>query len=130
MTQEEIRCALIQNDKASHKALAKLSAELEADEPEAYRDILQRKDWHGEARTAYKAYRRARVCSVIALVLAALVVIASYITGDFGMRLFTGWLNRYALAIGITIAMALFAGSALYLNRRKEILIAYAQLEA
>ena len=127
MTGEEIRHALAQNDK---KALAKLSAELEADDPETYRSILQRRDWQGEARTAYKAYRRARVYSVIALILAALVVIASYITGDFGMRLFTGWLNRYALAIGITIAMALFAGSALYLNRRKEILIAYAQLEA
>lgn len=127
MTNEEIRHALAQNDK---KALAKLSAELEADDPETYRSILQRRDWQGKARTAYKAYRRARAYSVISLILAALVVIASYITGDFGMRLFTGWLNRYALAIGITIAMALFAGSVLYLNRCKEILIAYAQLEA
>ena len=129
MTQEEIRGALIQNDKASRKVLARLSAELEADEPEVYRDILQRRDWQGEARTAYKAYRRARAYSVIALILAALVVIASYITGDFGMRLFTGWLNRYALAIGITIAMALFAGSALALNHRKDTLIAHALLE-
>ncbi len=127
MTNEEIRHALAQNDK---KALAKLSAELEADDPETYRGILQRKDWQGEARTAYKAYRRARAYSVIALILAALVVIASYITGDFGMRLFTGWLNRYALAIGITIAMALFAGSALLLNHRKDVLIAYALIEA
>lgn len=130
MNKEEIRLALEQKDKASRKALAKLSAELEADDPETYHDILQRKDWQGVARTAYKAYRRARVCSVIALILAALVVIASYITGDFGMRLFTGWLNRYALAIGITLAMAIFAASALHLNRRKEILIAYALLEA
>ncbi len=130
MTGEEIRHALDKNDKASRKALARLSAELEADDPATYRDILQRRDWQGEARTAYKSYRRARACSVIALILAALVVIASYITGDFGMRLYTGWLNRYALAIGITIAMALFAGSALLLNHRKDRLIAHALLEA
>ncbi len=130
MTKEEMRHALDKNDKASRKALARLSAELEADDPETYRSILQCKDWQGEARTAYKAYRRARVWSALALILAALVVIASYITGDFGMRLFTGWLNRYALAIGITVAMALFAGSALLLNHRKDRLIAHALLEA
>lgn len=129
MTKEEIRNALEQNDKNSRKALARLAADLEADEPETYRDIMQRKNWKGDCLMAYRRYRKAYVFSRIALVPAALVVAAAYITGDFGMQLFTGWLNRYALAIGITIAMAIFATSALLLNRRKEILIAYVLLE-
>lgn len=126
MTQEEIRVLLEKNDK---KALARLAAELEADAPERYHEILQRRDWQGEALAAYKCYRRARGWSAVALIVAAIVVIASYITGDFGMRLFTGWLNRYALAIGITAAMTLFAATSLHLNYRKSTLIAHALSE-
>ena len=129
MTQEEIRFALEQNDKKSRKALARLAADLETDDPETYRAILQRQDWQGDALAACRAYRKTYILSRVALILAALVVIASYITGDFGMQLFTSWLNRYILAIGITVAMSLFAGSALLVNYHKDRFLAHALLQ-
>ncbi len=129
MTHEEIRKALDRPTKAGRKALAKLSLEMEMENPEGYKEILDKSDWEGEALLAYRAYRRALVFSRIAMVLACFIVIGSFITGDFGLRLMTGGMERYALAIGVSIGMSLFAGGTLLLNAKKERLIAYGILE-
>ena len=125
MTKEEVRQALETPSKKSRKALARLALEMETEEKERYTKILIKKDWEGEALSAYRAYRRAYVLSRIALVLAAVVIGASYMVGDFGMRLLTSWMNRYALAGGVLVGMCLFGGGTLLLNDRKERLIAY-----
>ncbi len=129
MTHEEIRMALEEPTKESRKNLAKVVLEMETEEPERYKQILTKVDWEGEAKTAYVAYRRAWVMSRIAMIVATLVVAGSYLVGDFGMQLLTGWLNRYALAAGVFLGMSLFAGGTLLLNSRKERLIAYGILE-
>lgn len=129
MTNEEIRKALDEPTKASRKALAKVSLVMEADEPERYKEIFAKRDWNGEALCAYKAYRSALIFSRIAMILAVVIVIGSYLSGDFGMRLVAGWIKRYIMAIGIVIGMGLFAGGTLLLNNRKERLVAYAILE-
>ncbi len=125
MTHEEIRRALEEPTKTSRKALAKMALEMETGEPERYKQILAKQDWEGEAKTAYSAYKRTLVLSRIAMVLAAMVVVGGYLVGDFGLRLLTGWLNRYALAAGIFVGMSLFAGGTLLLNTKKDRLIAY-----
>ncbi len=129
MTHEEIRKALDEPCKASRKALAKVALELETDDPERYKEILQKKDWEGEALLAYKSYRRAFAFSRVAMVIACLVVIGSYLISNFGMGLISGGLQRYALAIGVSLGMGLFAGGTLLLNFKKERLVAYAILE-
>ena len=129
MTREEIRHALTDPSKVSRKALAKMAWEMETEEPERYKKILSETRWEGEAKVAYCAYRTAKTLSYIAMILAVIVVVAGYLVGDFGMQLLTGWLNRYALAAGILVAMGLFAGGTLLLNSRKERLIAYGVLE-
>lgn len=129
MTKEAIREALEQPTKASRKALAKMVVDLEADDPERYQSIVSRSDWTGDCLPAFRSYGKARIVNKLCMILAVLVVIAAYVTGEYGMRLFTGWLNRYILAIGVTVAMALFAGSTLYANSCKERWIAYALLE-
>lgn len=129
MTNDEIRIALESSDRASRKALAKLALELETDQPERYRAILSKTDWGGEAEPSYRRYRRACVLSRAAMIIACLVVIAAYLVGDFGMRLFTGWIGRSALSIGILLAMGFFAGGTLLLNSCKERLIAHGILE-
>ena len=129
MTKEEIRKALEEPTKASRKALAKMALEMETDNPERYKEILSKENWEGQALEAYKAYKRALLLSRIAMILAVAAVICGYMVGDFGLRLLTGWLNRYALAGGILIGMSLFAGGTLLLNNRKERLIAYSVLE-
>lgn len=129
MTKEEIRHALTAPSKISRKALAKMALEMETEEPERYKKILSETHWQGEAKVAYCAYRTAKTLSYIAMILAVIVVVVGYLVGDFGMQLLTGWLNRYALAAGILVAMSLFAGGALLLNSRKERLIAYGVLE-
>ena len=129
MTHEEIRKALDEPGKASRKLLAKAALELETDDPEKYKEILERKNWNGEALLAHGSYRRALIFSRIAMVIACLVVIGSYLVSDFGMGLITGGLQRYTLAIGVSIGMALFAGGTLLMNTKKERLIAYAILE-
>ena len=125
MTHEEIRKALDGPTKASRKALAKLSMEMETEDPQRYKEILAKKDWEGEALTAYTAYRRAFVFSRIAMILACFVVLGSYFAGDFGLQLMTGRLERYTLAIGVSIGMGLFAGGTLLLNAKKDRMIAY-----
>ncbi|MBR6825627.1 MAG: hypothetical protein IKM59_03665 [Oscillospiraceae bacterium] len=129
MTKEEIRKALDTPDKASRKAFAKQALEIEADDPERYKTILAKTDWEGEAMQTYRSYRRAAVFQRIAMVLAVLVVIGSYLVGDFGMRFLTGWAGRYALAVGIVVAMGIFAGGALLVNSQKERLVAFGILE-
>ncbi|MBP3412188.1 MAG: hypothetical protein J6K89_02920 [Oscillospiraceae bacterium] len=129
MTNDEIRTALESSDKASRKALARLALEIEADQPERYKAILNKTDWTDEGERIYRRYRRACVLSRVAMIIACLVVIAAYLVGDFGMRLFTGWVGRSALSIGILLAMGFFAGGALLLNSCKERLIAYGILE-
>ncbi len=129
MTHEEIRKALDEPSKASRKALAKLSLEMETEEPQRYKEILSKKAWGGEALLAYRAYRKAFVLSRIAMVLACIVVVGSYFASDFGLQLMTGWLQRYALATGVSIGMGLFAGGTLLLNAKKERLVAYGILE-
>ena len=129
MTNEELRSALETPTKASKKALGKIASEMETYEPERYREILSKKDWEGEALKTYRGYRKALMLSRVLFVLAALIVIGSYLVGDFGMGLLSGWMNRYALAGGVIVAMGLFAMGALQLNTRKERLIAYGILE-
>lgn len=129
MTKDEIRNALTDSSKASRKALAKMVLEMETEEPERYKQILARTHWEGEAKTAHDAYRRASTLSRMAMILAVIVVVSSYLVGDFGMQLLTGWMNRYALAAGILLAMSLFAGGTLLLNYRRERLIAYGVLK-
>jgi hypothetical protein len=129
MTKEELRRALEGKEKKDRKALSRFVMEIEAEDPETYREILSRKDWQGRESDLYKHYHKANILSRVTLILAVLVVIAAYLTGDFGMRLFTGWLNRYILAIGIVIAMGMFAGSSLLLNYYKERLIGTAMLK-
>ncbi len=125
MTHEQIRKALDDSSKTSRKALAKLSLEMESEDPQRYKEILDKKGWEGEALLAYRAYRRAFVFSRVAMILACLVVVGSFLVGDFGLQLMTGWLERYTLAIGVSIGMCLFAGGTLILNVKKERLIAY-----
>jgi len=125
MSHEEIRKALVEPSKASRKALAKLSLEMETVEPERYKEILGKRDWDGEALSAYRAYRRTFVLSRVAMILACLVVVGSYFAGDFGLQLLTGRLERYTLALGVSIGMGLFAGGTLLLNAKKDRLIAY-----
>ena len=125
MTHEEIRRALDDSSKVSRKALAKMSLELETEETERYKEILSKKDWEGEARSAYIAYRRAFVFSRISMILACIVVVGSYLVSDFGMRLDPDRLGRYTLAAGVVLGMCLFAGGTLLLNVKKDRLIAY-----
>lgn len=125
MNYEEIQAALTDSSKESRRVIATLAAEIETQEPERYRAILSKTDWQGEALLAYNAYKRARVLSRILMILAVVVAIGSYLVGDFGLRLFTGWMGRYALAGGVLIALSLFAGGALLFQNRKERLIVY-----
>ena len=125
MNYEEIQAALADSSKESRRVIATLAAEIETQEPERYRAILSKTDWQGEALFAYNAYKRARVLSRILMILAVVVAIGSYLVGDFGLRLFTGWMGRYALAGGVLIALSLFAGGALLFQNRKERLIVY-----
>lgn len=129
MTNEEIRNALAKPTKASRKALARIALEMETNEPDRYGEILAKTDWQGEAADAYASYRRTKGYTRIAMTFAVLVVIGSYLVGDFGMQLLTGWLNRYALATGVLVAVGLLTGGGLLLNSRKERLIAYGILE-
>lgn len=129
MTHQEIRKALEEPSKASRKALAKAALEIETDEPQRYKRILTKNDWEGEALVAYNAYRRVFILSRIAMLLACFLIAGSYLAGDFGLQLLTGWLNRYALAGGVILGMCLFAGATLLLNAKKERLIAYGILE-
>ena len=129
MTREEIRKALDEPSKASRKALAKVALELETDDPERYKAILAKKDWEGEALLAYRRYRWAFIFSRLAMVIACVVVIGSYLVSDFGMGLISGGLQRYALAIGVSIGMGIFAGGTLWLNAKKDRLIVLAILE-
>ena len=125
MTDEEIRKALDDPSKASRKALAKLSLEMETGELQRYKEILGKKDWEGEALCAYRAYRRTYVLSRIAMIFACIIVAGSYFAGDFGLQLLSGGLERYALALGVSVGMGLFAGGTLLLNAKKDRLIAY-----
>lgn len=129
MTNDELEKALENPDKASRKALAKLAADMEADEPERYAEILAKTDWEGEALRAYRGYKTALILSRVAMILAVIAVFGGFLAGDFGLQLLTGWLNRYALAGGVLVGMGIFAGGVLLLNSKKERLIAYGILE-
>ena len=120
MDQEKLREALQHpDDKAGRKYLLQAAEELRETDRETYDLILRRRDWTGEAAIGNAA----------AVGLALAVVVASYILGDFGLAVFTGWLNRYLLAIGIVAAVGLLSISTWISARQKSILIAYALCE-
>ena len=129
MSYEELRKLLAGKDKASRKALNRLATELEETDPELCAELLKPDSQREEVVKAVKAYKFSRVINRIAMVLAVLVVIATYLVSDFGMGLLEGLWNRYCMAMGIIVAMGFFAGGSLLCYRRKEELLATAYLD-
>ena len=129
MSHEELRKLLAGKDKATRKALNRWATELEETDPELCTDLLSPDSQREEVVQAVKAYKFSRVINRITMVFAVLVVIATYLISDFGMGLLEGLWNRYCMAIGIIVAMGLFAGGSLLCYRRKEELLATAYLE-
>ncbi len=129
MSHDELRRILAGKDKASRKALNRWATELEEDDPQLCASLLKPDSQAESVKKAVKAYGFARVLNRSAMILAVLVVIATYLVSDFGMSLLEGLWNRYCMAIGIIIAMGLFAGGSLLFYRRKEELLATAYLE-
>lgn len=116
-------------NKAAKKYLSSLTEELRREEPERYAAILKNAYPLEPCRTLAQRVRRARVLCVIALVLAAAVVIAAYLLGDFGSALLTGWANRYLLSGAIVLAMGILVLAGLYNGRTRDRLLAAVLLE-
>ena len=74
-------------------------------------------------------YRRSRIWCAAALALAAAVVIAAYLLGDFGAVVLTGWANRYRLSAAIVLAMGILVLAGLYSGHARNLLLAAALLE-
>ena len=129
MSHEELRKLLVGKDKASRKALNRWATELEEEDPTLCAELLKADSQSEEVQKAGKRYAFARILNRCAMILAVLTVIATYLVSDFGMGLLEGLWNRYCMAIGIIIAMGLFAGGSLLFYRRKEELLATAYLE-
>ena len=78
------------------------------------------------------AHKRAfyTLCGCIAaLALAAAVVIAAYLLGDFGSAVLIGWADRYLLSGAIVLAMGILVLAGLYNGRTRDAFLAAALLE-
>ena len=127
---EKLREALQhRNVKANKKYLLQVADELREQDRETYDSILKCRTWTGELKKASKRCRLASAVSVVSFVLAFLLVAASYILGDFGMAIFTGWLNRYLMAIGVVAGICLVGLGVWLSSRQKALLIALALIE-
>lgn len=128
MSHEELRRLLQGSDKASRKALSRWATELEEEDPTLYAELLKSDSRSEEVKGAARKYAFARGLNRCTMILAVLTIIATYLVSDFGMGLLEGLWNRYCMAMGIVIAMGLFAGGSLLFYRRKEELVATAYL--
>lgn len=130
----EIEFALLETalscpkDKPAKKYLSTLAEELKREEPEHYAQLLKAVP-QGERAVLSARYRRSRIVCVAALVLAAAVVIAAYLLGDFGAVILTGWANRYLLSAAIVLAMGILVLAGLSGGRARDLLLAAALLE-
>ena len=115
-------------DKAAKKYLSTLAEELKREEPEHYARLLKTVP-QGERAALSVRYRCSRIWCAAALALAAAVVIASYLLGDFGAMVLTGWANRYRLSAAIVLAMGILVLAGLYSGRARDLLLAAALLE-
>lgn len=127
MDREKLQEALLHpKDKAGKKYLMQAAEELKETDRETYDSILRCKSWTGDFAKAARRCRLASAGNTVAVILALCIVVASFILGDFGMAVFTGWLNRYLLAIGIVAAVGLVSLGTWISTRQKSILIAMA----
>lgn len=115
-------------DKPAKKYLSTLAEELKREEPEHYARLLKTIP-QGERAALSVRYRRSRIVCVAALALAAAVVIAAYLLGDFGAVVLTGWANRYLLSAAIVLAMGILVLAGLSGGRARDLLLAAALLE-
>lgn len=115
-------------DKPARKYLSTLAEELKREEPEHYARLLKTVP-QGERAALSVRYRRSRIVCVAALALAAAVVIAAYLLGDFGAVVLTGWANRYLLSAAIVLAMGILVLAGLSGGRARDLLLAAALLE-
>lgn len=131
MDREKLQEALLhRRQKESRKYLLKTAEELQEQDREAYHAILKCRNWTGEElQKASRRYRWAAAGNTAAAVLALLLIVASYILGDFGLGILTGWLNRYMLAFAILTGIGLLALTTWISTRQKAILIALALCE-
>lgn len=115
-------------DKTAKKYLSTLAETLKREEPEHYAQLLKTVP-QGERAALSVRYRRSRIWCTAALVLAAAVVIAAYLLGDFGAVVLTGWANRYRLSAAIVLAMGILVLAGLYSGHARNLLLAAALLE-
>lgn len=115
-------------DKTAKKYLSTLAETLKREEPEHYAQLLKTVP-QGERAALSVRYRRSRIWCTAALVLAAAVVIAAYLLGDFGAVVLTSWANRYRLSAAIVLAMGILVLAGLYSGHARDLLLAAALLE-
>lgn len=115
-------------EKASRKYLSELAETMQGEEPERYAAILNHSFEDSACAAAQARYRTASRLTKAALALAALVVIAAYILGEFGTAALTGWGNRYLLAGAVLLGMGVLVLAGAFCGRRRAILIASALL--
>ena len=133
MTAEELKSVLAQRDRNSRKALSRWVMEQEEENKERCAQFLSEGIGGTLEPKLYSGFRRALLLSRCAMVLAVIVIIGAYLISDFGFALVEGIWNRYCMALGIILAMSLFAGGSILVQNRKEQLIArcyLAQTEA
>lgn len=128
MSHEELRKLLQDSDKASRKALSRWATELEEEDPKLCAELLKSEPQSDELKQAGKRYAFARGLNRLTMCMAVLVIVGTYLISDFGMGLLEGLWNRYCMAMGIIVAMGLFAGGSLLSYRRKEELLAMSYL--
>ena len=130
MDKEKLKEALEhRNEKAGRKYLMKTAEELRELDKESYNSILKCRSWTGELQKVSKRCRIASAVNVVMVILALLIVAAAYILGDFGMRILTGWLNRYLISIAVLFAIGIVSLSTWISAKEKAILIGLALCE-
>lgn len=130
MDKEKLREALKhRNEKAGRKYLLETAEELRETDREAYDSILKCRSWTGEMKKVSNRCRLTSALNIAAVIVALLIVVTTFLLGDFGMRILTGWLNRYILAGGVLLAVAILSLSTYASARQKAILIGLALIE-
>ena len=116
-------------NKVAKKYLSTLSEELRREEPARWAEITKKTYAQEPCRTLALRFRRARKLCIAALALAAAVVIAAYLLGDFGSAVLIGWADRYLLSGAIVLAMGILVLAGLYNGRTRDAFLASALLE-
>ncbi len=116
-------------NKTAKKYLTALSEELRREDPARWAELTKKAYTQEPCKTLAQRFRRARTLCIAALVLAAAVVIAAYLLGDFGSAILVGWGERYLLSGAVVLAMSLLVLAGLYSGRTRDLLLAAALLE-